>query len=701
MKNLFYAMKISLAACLLLFSQNLFGQAGCVSNLEQFDWLPALINKDDCCANRRVLTYPSGIFTYVYIEKEADCQEDGNELYFQDGTFYCADINGMDCRAAYNLPLDQGVVLWDCSSDCPVRGCAVPAENPAAFMEQLDPTLRPYLTLSEVFDTIDQQYYYTIAYTHDNNLLDFRLLLDCEGTTVCSGENYSFCSNYLGLAPTPKILVEGRRLDSTITICEGDSIQLEGFSRMIECDCEVANPQGPVDCFPFLQPGGQWVANGDLLCEGCITHTVHPKTSTIYTHSTPSYECPFTPPPIGDGGPLPPQGPVPATFPAGTEIHILVAIDPVCDKGPNCANNTGTIFFAPCDDGTEFFFLRTSEGIIYDPYFGTDIVFDYYDGQVVNFDFEPAPFRAPCSTAPQAILITCIEDASNPSLLPTDIFIEYPWLSSLVDETTCNINKVSIYNQGAFNFVYTEAASGNILYFENGDFYCADAPNFNCLELYGLTDLIGEWVCGEATNDASPPIPDLTQVTICEGDTIAFDYPFEICGIAPLVLVQNGGNLPQDFGNFHISEIENKIYFYPTATISYLMNPYQTGPEVIPTDFQGFCGNKVFEITVADNCLPDTMGRISSSFLSFEKEKILKPILFPNPTAGQLSIQLPKTSQNQELRVFDLQGRQLMKREIKTGSHQQLIDLSNFENGIYWVEWLDGLDRAIFKVVKH
>ena len=84
------------------------------TEFEDFPWLSEVIDSNDCCQNQTITAYQSGIFTFVYIEKGAACEDEGSELYFQDGTFYCIDINGMDCRAAYNLTEDNATTLWDC-----------------------------------------------------------------------------------------------------------------------------------------------------------------------------------------------------------------------------------------------------------------------------------------------------------------------------------------------------------------------------------------------------------------------------------------------------------------------------------------------------------------------------------------------------------------------------------------------------------
>jgi len=101
----------------LLFLLGFFNPLTAQSEFEAYPWLNDLVNTAECCHNQRVTAYQSGIYTFIYIEKGTDCVDDGSELYFQDGTFYCLDINGLDCRAAYGLTEANSTILWDCEEE--------------------------------------------------------------------------------------------------------------------------------------------------------------------------------------------------------------------------------------------------------------------------------------------------------------------------------------------------------------------------------------------------------------------------------------------------------------------------------------------------------------------------------------------------------------------------------------------------------
>lgn len=81
---------------------------------------------------------------------------------------------------------------------------------------------------------------------------------------------------------------------------------------------------------------------------------------------------------------------------------------------PCAANTTGTLFFENCDDGNLYFFVRTADGTIYDPYYLDGVSFEHTEGEIaVNFGFFDADFETPCSIAEKAIIITCIESATT------------------------------------------------------------------------------------------------------------------------------------------------------------------------------------------------------------------------------------------------------------------------------------------------
>ena len=173
-----------------------------------------------------------------------------------------------------------------------------------------------------------------------------------------------------------------------------------------------------------------------------------------------------------------------------------------CGDIPNtsdCENYSGTIFFDECYDGTEFFFIETSDGLILDAYYSNTIEFNHNDGQSVDFDYRDANFESPCSIADKAIIITCIEETDRPN--PGGIFEEYPWLNDRIDTANCEGSEyIEEYDLGSYSFFYFGGDGFGILYYEDGTLYCMDSANFSCLDAYGLTSGQIMWACGDIPN---------------------------------------------------------------------------------------------------------------------------------------------------------------------------------------------------------
>jgi len=82
----------------------------------------------------------------------------------------------------------------------------------------------------------------------------------------------------------------------------------------------------------------------------------------------------------------------------------------------------------------------------------------------------------------------------------TEVFATYPWLNTLVDPNNCSGESITVYDTGNYNFIYIQTPTSNRLYFENGAFYCEDAPGYSCISLYNLSNVVSVWNCGGANS---------------------------------------------------------------------------------------------------------------------------------------------------------------------------------------------------------
>ncbi len=108
--------------------------------------------------------------------------------------------------------------------------------------------------------------------------------------------------------------------------------------------------------------------------------------------------------------------------------------------------------------------------------------------------------------------VGCNENTNNA------VFENYPWLSTLVNQATCNNETITVYNAGSYNFVLIQNGNEGKLYYQNGTYYCDETPTYSCVMAYGLNNIAQTWTCGN--NPTSPPTPTISGCT----DAQAINY---------------------------------------------------------------------------------------------------------------------------------------------------------------------------------
>ena len=98
-----------------------------------------------------------------------------------------------------------------------------------------------------------------------------------------------------------------------------------------------------------------------------------------------------------------------------------------------------------------------------------------------------------------------------------EIFEDFPFLTSVVDQNNCDGTVITVYEQGAFSFIHVQTNSEGVLYFQDGTRYCTDGNNFDCVEAYGFGAAIRTWECGSTV---PPPPPSGSNPEVFE------DFPF-------------------------------------------------------------------------------------------------------------------------------------------------------------------------------
>jgi len=88
----------------------------------------------------------------------------------------------------------------------------------------------------------------------------------------------------------------------------------------------------------------------------------------------------------------------------------------------------------------------------------------------------------------------------------TQIFEDYPWLSTYVNPNNCNGENVKVYTDNSYIFLKIETAQHARLYYKTGAYYCQDAPNYSCTQVLGLHTLLAEWSCSNCSGGGCSPL---------------------------------------------------------------------------------------------------------------------------------------------------------------------------------------------------
>ncbi|MEO9485671.1 MAG: FG-GAP-like repeat-containing protein [Ekhidna sp.] len=129
----------------------------------------------------------------------------------------------------------------------------------------------------------------------------------------------------------------------------------------------------------------------------------------------------------------------------------------------------------------------------------------------------------------------------------------------------------------------------------------------------------------------------------------------------------------------------------------------------VPLDESAFVQFDVGEAGVGDNSfrlavfasedgifIELVLGLTSPHFSDFK--------IFPNPTADLINIDYTKTgSANLSLEVYDLNGREMLRKSLKGDQKNVTIDISNFEKGQYIFRVIDEnrKDLVVYKIIKN
>ena len=389
--------------------------------------------------------------------------------------------------------------------------------------------------------------------------------------------------------------------DVIYRICRGDTLRIENLSRQIQCNCPD-NPQAPCDNLPFTQ-WGKWTGS-TAYSNNTSFILAYPTQTTVYENKINGYFCGLAGPSFGPSDVTKflviVEGSLSCDIPTPNEQTVFAVNGCVGDTVRVPAPAPGTCPIGPpIVDGPVEILVMSSN------YLTVRLLESGSFSYAISLTEGPTGFSCPTAKYTYIVNASCGEEETvtmeetEETTETTDnsdrddaVFTDFPWLTDIVDPANCDASTIEVYEAGAYNFLFVETVEGGTLYFENGSFYCAESPTYNCRSAYNLSNPILNWSC-----------------------------------------------------------------------------------------------------TPEQAILPNTeIGQ------AFSRQKIPMLKIAPNPTNGLVEIFVPST-ENQQLNLLDIYGKQLQTVVVGTNTSIRL-DLSNYQSGVYYIELLSNNNRTIQKVIK-
>lgn len=189
---------------------------------------------------------------------------------------------------------------------------------------------------------------------------------------------------------------------------------------------------------------------------------------------------------------------------------------------------------------------------------------------------------------------------------------------------------------GTIDLVNSESGIYQVTYTYNG--------NENC------------FLAGENTSSTTIELIDLPDAAFTFEQNSGYTVEFSNASL-------NVDEFFWDFGNGDTSSQQNPSFIFP------------------------FDGLYPIRLILTNECGSDTLdATIDVLKLSAENLNISSIKMFPNPAKNQLTLLYDDSElHNVLVNIFDLSGRLIFNEEFK-GNLLKMIDVSNFHNGVYWIE---------------
>ncbi len=270
----------------------------------------------------------------------------------------------------------------------------------------------------------------------------------------------------------------------------------------------------------------------------------------------------------------------------------------------------------------------------------------------------------------------CEDDPGvDPGTQP-DIATDFPWIGDIIDFSNCDGTIVELYQFGSQVFPYIITDDSAVLYSNTGQLYCTSAlPNFDCIDIYGLSAPIDTWRCDGGIGP--DPLPGIFE-----------DYPFLSDILDPDDCDAN--ITVYQMGNFVALFIESngETTMYNSDGLFYC----QDAPNFSCLVTYGFAIDDIIDEWSCSGFEEEIFDTRSS------EAQIDTPVLYPNPSNGIVYLKgLAADAESYAYRLYDRQGVSVMTGEISNGGH---IDISELASGIYIMSINMGEEVTVLKLIR-
>lgn len=147
--------------------------------------------------------------------------------------------------------------------------------------------------------------------------------------------------------------------------------------------------------------------------------------------------------------------------------------------------------------------------------------------------------------------------------------------------------------------------------------------------------------------------------------------------------------------------------FFPAYMVSYYESEENAAMDEYaiadPTAYQNLQNPQTIYVRVENmsgSCVALRSFIISTEYLSVGSFGFENLSVFPNPTSGNVSIQSSQLLSETTLSIYDILGKMVLSEKILPQNGAVVLDISSFENGVYFVKISSAGNTVVRKIIK-